>query len=59
MDTIRIFKDSAGEFRWQRRAGNGEVVSHGEGHTRRWDAQRAAQRANPDSGWTYGRDSRS
>lgn len=57
MDTIRIYQDDAGQHRWRRKASNGEIVASGESHLRRRDAQRAAQRANPDSGWTYDRGS--
>ncbi len=48
MDTVEIFEDAAGEFRWRRVAGNHECISQGESHTREADALRAARRANPD-----------
>ena len=36
------------EYYWYRTAMNGEIISSGEGYTRRVDAERAAKRANPD-----------
>jgi len=39
---IETYEDEAGEWRWRLVAGNGEVVAHGEGYTRREDAQRGA-----------------
>lgn len=53
MDTIRIFTDDAGEFRWQRKAPNGQIISQGESHPHKYNAQRAARRANPDNDWTF------
>lgn len=46
-DRMRIFQDEDGQWRWHVRAPNGEIISHGESHTRREDAVRAALRANP------------
>lgn len=49
MDTIDITRSEAdGQFRWHRKAPNGEIISHGEAHARERDAIRAARRANPD-----------
>lgn len=49
MDTIDITRSEAdGQFYWHRKAPNGEIISHGEAHTRERDAIRAARRANPD-----------
>ena len=56
MHTIRVYQDEAGGWRWQRRAGNGEIISSGESHTRRSDALRAVRGANLDNEWTYHRD---
>ena len=30
MDTIHIFRDDAGGYRWHRKAANGEIISSGE-----------------------------
>ena len=56
MDTIHIYEDKAGQYRWRRRARNGRIISHGESHPRERDAFRAAERANQDTDWTYHRD---
>lgn len=35
MDTVKFYKDSAGEFRWQRKSENGKIVAtSGEGYER-------------------------
>lgn len=49
-DTIKVYPDEAGEWRWRRIAPNGELVSEsGEGYTRKDDAMDAADReASPD-----------
>jgi uncharacterized protein YegP (UPF0339 family) len=48
-DTLDVFlSESSGLWYWHRQAGNGEVISQGEGFTREEDAWRAAYRANPD-----------
>lgn len=45
-DKTIIFQDKAGEWRWKRVAGNGEIIAtSGEGYTRLSDAERAASRA--------------
>lgn len=47
-DRVIVYRDNAGEWRWTRRADNGEVVSDSaESYTRRWSAKRAAKRTNP------------
>lgn len=57
MDTIHILRSEAdGQFYWHRKAPNGEIISSGEGHPRRYNAFRAVRRANPDNNWTYGQD---
>jgi uncharacterized protein YegP (UPF0339 family) len=38
---------SHGSWRWHCRGGNGEIISSGEGFTRRWSAIRACKRATP------------
>lgn len=49
MDRIEIIERDIDtehtEYRWHRKAGNGEILCSGEGHTRREDASRAAERA--------------
>ena len=47
-DTVQVFQDGAGGYRWRRVAPNNEIISSGESFTRRHDAVRAAKRANPD-----------
>lgn len=58
MDTVRVYEDDAGEWRWHRKAPNGRVLFQGESHPRKYHAQRAARRANLDSDWTFDVDSR-
>lgn len=42
-DRSRLFR----RYRWRRIAGNGKVIADsGQGYTRRWSAQRAAQRVD-------------
>jgi uncharacterized protein len=41
---VRYWQDAAGEWRYQLRAGNGEIIAHGEGHATKRDAQRAFER---------------
>jgi uncharacterized protein YegP (UPF0339 family) len=48
-DEVDVYEDASGEFRWRRQAGNERIISDSsESYTRREDAERAAQRANPD-----------
>ena len=42
VDHVVVYRDQAEQFRWRAVAGNGEVVSEGEAHTREHDAARAA-----------------
>lgn len=47
-DTVEIFQDISGQWRWRRVAFNNKVISSsGESFTRKWSAKRAAKRANP------------
>lgn len=55
-DTIRVYPDQAGQYRWHRRAGNNEIIAQGESHPRMADAKRAAERANPDTEWDWAPD---
>lgn len=46
---IEIYSDAAGEWRWRRKAGNGEIVADSaEGYTERYAATVAAVREFPD-----------
>ena len=47
-DRIMYYEDKSGEFRWKRKAANGEVISSGEGYATKSGAKRGALRANPD-----------
>ncbi len=48
-DTVTVFMDKDGDWRWRRQAANNEIIStSGEGFTRHADAWRAADRANDD-----------
>jgi uncharacterized protein len=38
---VEILRSRNGEYRWRLRAGNGEIVASGEGHTTASDAKRA------------------
>jgi uncharacterized protein YegP (UPF0339 family) len=42
VDHVIVYRDSAEQWRWRAVAGNGEIVSEGEAHTREGDAHRAA-----------------
>lgn len=42
VDHIVIYRDNGQQWRWRALAGNGEIVSEGEAHTRQSDAARAA-----------------
>ena len=42
VDHVVIYRDDADQWRWRAIAGNGEIVSEGEAHTRNTDAARAA-----------------
>lgn len=42
-DYVRVYRDTAGEFRWAAVAGNGEIVAEGESHRDLRDAARAAR----------------
>jgi uncharacterized protein YegP (UPF0339 family) len=54
MDKVHINEDKAGEFRWHRKARNGEIISQGESHSTDWHARRAAKRANQDTdNWEF------
>ena len=48
-DTVKIFKDEVGEWRWHRKAGNGKIISQSsEGYTHHADAKAVAERLNDD-----------
>lgn len=39
--SVEFYEDEAGDSRWRLRAGNGEPVAEGEGHSSERDAKRA------------------
>lgn len=44
-DVTEIYQDAAGEWRWRRKAANGEIIADSsEGYNSKWNAERAAQR---------------
>ncbi|MGX7727579.1 YegP family protein [Rhodococcus sp. 5G237] len=46
---IELYQDKAGFWRWNRKAGNGEIISDsGEAYVDRRDAIHGARIANPD-----------
>jgi hypothetical protein len=48
-DVVRVYKDTKGEWRWRRRAANGEIISSsGEGYSNYSDAKRMAGELNMD-----------
>jgi uncharacterized protein YegP (UPF0339 family) len=49
MSKVELYRDEAGEWRWRRRASNGQVVSvSGEGYVDRTHAREMAAQLNPD-----------
>ena len=44
---IEVYQDAGGEWRWRGKAGNHEIVCHGESHTSAHDAKRAAMDVIP------------
>jgi uncharacterized protein YegP (UPF0339 family) len=47
-DYLEVAEGANGEFYWHKQAANGRIISSsGEGFTRKFDAERAAERANP------------
>lgn len=45
MDKTEVYQDKAGEWRWRRKAPNGEIIADSnEGYDSKWNAQRAAER---------------
>lgn len=53
MDIVNIYEDENGQWCWNRKAPNHRIISHGESHSRRRDAFRAAERANLDKKWKF------
>jgi uncharacterized protein YegP (UPF0339 family) len=44
-DKTEVYQDKAGEWRWRRKARNGEIIADSnEGYDSKWNAQRAASR---------------
>lgn len=53
-DSVKVYEDAAGEWRWRRRAGNNRITAvSGEGYGRKHDAFKAAIRENPDGIVSY------
>ena len=52
MDTVEVYRDDVGEWRWRRNASNHEIIAQGEGYTRKSDAVRGTLRANRDASKT-------
>lgn len=49
-DTVEIYKDDAGEYRWRRVSENGRIVAtSGEGYVDHYGAADAAARENADA----------
>lgn len=47
LDTVHIYRDTAGEWRWRRTTPNGRIVStSGEGYRNRAHAKRMARKLN-------------
>ena len=47
--TLELYRDNAGQWRWNRKASNGRVISDsGEGYVDRRDAIHGMHIANPD-----------
>lgn len=47
--TLELYRDNAGQWRWNRRASNGRIISDsGEGYVDRRDAIHGMHIANPD-----------
>jgi uncharacterized protein YegP (UPF0339 family) len=48
-DTVTVYIDAAGEWRWTRKAANGRTIADGsEGYSRKDAGLRAARRTNPE-----------
>lgn len=48
VDRVVIFRGADRQWYWHRVAPNSQILAVGEAHRRRWNARRAAKRANPD-----------
>ncbi|GGG04177.1 hypothetical protein GCM10007304_17890 [Rhodococcoides trifolii] len=52
LPTVRVYRDSIGEWRWQRRATNGRILSDsGEGYKNRADCINGMRAANGYNGY--------
>ena len=50
MDTVEVFRDSKGEYRWHRKSENGRIVSDsGEGYADKGHTLRMAAELNEDA----------
>lgn len=46
-DVVELYRDASKGWRWRLVSANGKILSSGESHRRKWNAKRAAKRANP------------
>lgn len=44
---IEVYRAENSEYRWRRRADNGEITAQGQAHRRKWNAKRAARKMFP------------
>ena len=59
-DKFEVYKDKRGEFRWRRKAANGQIVgAASEGYTKKKDCEANMNRgANPKDKWEFYKDKR-
>ncbi len=59
-DKFEVYKDKRGEYRWRRKAVNGQIVgAASEGYTKKADCEKNMNRgANPKDKWEFYKDKR-
>ena len=59
-DTFEVYKDKRGEFRWRRKATNGQIVgASSEGYKKKADCEANMNRGpNPSDKWEFYKDKR-
>jgi len=59
-DTFEVYKDKRGEYRWRRKAPNGQIVgAASEGYSKKADAEANMNRGpNPRDKWEFYKDKR-
>ncbi|MEM7190010.1 MAG: DUF1508 domain-containing protein [Pseudomonadota bacterium] len=59
-DKFEVYKDKRGEFRWRRKASNGQIVgASSEGYTKKSDCEKNMKRGpNPSDKWEFYKDKR-